>query len=186
MPRNEMHSFSATPEANIPRSRFSMPCNVKFTGNTGKLIPFYVCEVLPGDTFQVRTSIVCRLQTLIHPIFDNIYLDTYYFYVPNRLVWDNWKHFCGEPDKAWVPSREWTIPEVAVGWNYAEYEGDTPEEQLANFYKESFKDSVLDYMGIGLSPNGAPYGRINALPLRGYKKIYDDWSSRFSSRNQSS
>lgn len=77
--RNQMHSFAATPDANIPRSRFNMPCNVKFTGNAGKLIPFYVCEVLPGDTFEVSTSLVCRLQTLIHPLMDNMYLDTYFF-----------------------------------------------------------------------------------------------------------
>lgn len=180
--RNQMHSFAATPDANIPRSRFNMPCNVKFTGNTGKLIPFYVCEVLPGDTFEVSTSLVCRLQTLIHPLMDNMYLDTYFFFVPNRLVWDNWKHFCGEPNKAWVPDREWTIPKINLafvptnGW-----EGADVEAKYMDFLAHSFKDSIVDYMGIGFNPvvdYTAETWRnypINALPIRAYNKIYDDW-----------
>lgn len=174
--RNQMHSFAATPAANIPRSRFNMPCNVKFTGNTGRLIPFYVCEVLPGDTFEVSTSIVCRLQTLIHPLMDNLYLDTYYFFVPNRLVWDNWKHFCGEPNKAWVPDREWTVPVIQMPLVCDE--GETKAEFLTN----KFKDSVVDYMGVGINESViydyVPILRqfpINALPIRAYNKIYDDW-----------
>ena len=171
--RNQMHSFAATPAANIPRSRFNMPCNVKFTGNTGRLIPFYVCEVLPGDTFEVSTSVLCRLQTLIHPLMDNIYLDTYYFFVPNRLVWENWKHFCGEPNKAWVPDQEWTVPQIGFGvLDPTEY-GSTSNEQRTNFLSQSFKDSVIDYMGVGLNTIGS--GQINALPIRAYNKIYDDW-----------
>lgn len=177
--RNEMHSFAATPDANIPRSRFNMPCNVKFTGNTGRLIPFYVCEVLPGDTFEVSTSLVCRLQTLIHPLMDNIYLDTYYFFVPNRLVWDNWKHFCGEPDRAWVPSKEWTIPVIRINGVAANYDGDDGYEKW-NDYLRSYKDSILDYMGVGVQTRlnftgPIPAWDINALPIRAYNKIYDDW-----------
>ena len=181
--RNKMHSFAATPQANIPRSRFDMPCNVKFTGNTGKLIPFYVCEVLPGDTFEVSTSLVCRLQTLLHPLMDNIYLDTYYFYVPNRLVWDNWKHFCGEPDKAWVPSKDWVVPNIVIQFSAHTYEGETDEEKYNDWLTNYFKDSIVDYMGIGLKPfyEVPPAGQydpifmINALPIRAYNKIYDDW-----------
>ena len=174
--RNEIHSFAATPSANIPRSRFDMPCNVKFTGNTGKLIPFYVAEVLPGDTFDVSTSIVTMLQTLIHTFMDNIYLDKYYFFVPNRLVWDNWKHFMGEPNKAWVADREWSVPILSLSWNQNEYEGSTTSEKIANFLTVSFKDSIVDYMGIGINPNtGVGLVNINALPIRAYCKIYDDW-----------
>ena len=171
--RNEMHSFVSTPQANIPRSRFSMPCNVKFTGNVGKLIPFYVAEVLPGDTFDVKTSVVCRLQTLIHPIMDNMYLDTYYFFCPNRLIWDNWQHFCGEPDRAWVPSKDWTVPQIAR----------VVSMHNATEYNKYFKDTILDYMGIGINPNYEDPSEIpqavavefNALPVRAYNKIYDDW-----------
>ena len=172
--RNQMHSFAATPSANIPRSRFDMPCNIKFTGNTGKLIPFYVCEVLPGDTFDVSTSLVCRLQTLIHPIFDNIYLDTYYFFVPNRLVWDNWKHFCGEPNKAWLPDQEWTVPKIAVPVVVST--STTPTNDGYNY--QWYKDSIIDYMGVGLSvtaDDSSAVWQLNALPIRAYNKIYDDW-----------
>lgn len=178
MARNAMHSFATTPQANIPRSRFDMPCNVKFTGNTGKLIPFYICEVLPGDTFNVSTSMVCRLQTLIHPLMDNIYLDTYYFFVPNRLVWDNWKHFCGEPNKAWIADREYTVPRFLLGMNTGSdggYTGDTVQEKVDDWYLNCFKDSVWDYMGIGLNNQFAPNVEVNALPYRAYQKIYDDW-----------
>lgn len=167
MSRNDIHNFMDLPEANIPRSKFSMPCNVKFTGNAGKLIPFYVAEVLPGDTFNVSTSLVCRLQTLIHPLMDNMYLDTYYFFVPNRLVWDNWKHFCGEPNRAWVADREYTVPTITVPTQY-------------NSYDLSFKDSIIDYMGVGMN-RGVDHGvnrgyiDINALPIRAYNKIYDEW-----------
>lgn len=170
--RNQIHSFAATPEANIPRSRFDMPCNVKFTGNTGDLIPFYVCEVLPGDTFDVSTSLVCRLQTLIHPIFDNIYLDTYYFFVPNRLVWDNWKHFMGEPNKAWLPDQEWTVPTIMVPNGFLV----NAPEQSAQYDYMNYKNTIVDYMGIGLRPANTAGGiAINALPIRAYNKIYDDW-----------
>ena len=176
--RNNMHSFAATPAANIPRSRFDMPCNVKFTGNTGDLIPFYVCEVLPGDTFDVNTSIVCRLQTLIHPIFDNIYLDTYYFFVPNRLVWDNWKHFMGEPDQAWIPTQDWTVPQIQRRVVFDKT--DTGATSTYN-YDVCFKDTIVDYMGIGadaitsIDKTGFTMAGINALPIRAYNKIYDDW-----------
>ena len=176
--RNNMHSFAATPAANIPRSRFDMPCNVKFTGNTGDLIPFYVCEVLPGDTFDVNTSIVCRLQTLIHPIFDNIYLDTYYFFVPNRLVWDNWQHFMGEPNQAWVPTQDWTVPTIQRRVVFDK----TDSEATSTYnYDLCFKDTIVDYMGIGadaitnIDKTGFTMAGINALPIRAYNKIYDDW-----------
>lgn len=171
--RNDMHSFAATPEANIPRSRFDMPFNTKFTGNAGDLIPFYVQEVLPGDTFDVNTSLVCRLQTLIHPIFDNIVLDTYYFFVPNRLVWDNWKHFMGEPNRAWVPDQEWTIPKIKVPIKVQ-----TGNANRFGYYGH-YKDSIIDYMGVGLTVTDqvieTAYLSINALPIRAYNKIFDDW-----------
>lgn len=174
--RNAIHSFAATPDANIPRSRFDMPCNIKFTGNTGDLIPFYVCEVLPGDTFEVNTSLVCRLQTLIHPIFDNIYLDTYYFFVPNRLVWDNWKHFMGEPNKAWLPDQEWTVPKISRRVHFVS--GDDSVTSVYN-YNLCFKDTIVDYMGIGASmvsqSSESSSVNVNALPIRAYNKIYDDW-----------
>ena len=79
------------PSVNISRSTFDRSFNVKTTFNAGKLIPFYIDEVLPGDTFSDKTSMVVRMTTPIFPVMDDCYLDYYYFFVPNRLVWDNWR-----------------------------------------------------------------------------------------------
>lgn len=170
MARNKMHSFAINPEVHISRSRFDMPCNIKFTGNAADLIPFYCVEVLPGDTFDVSTSLVCRLQTLLHPLMDNLYLDTYYFFCPSRLVYDRWQAFCGEPDKAWMPTKEYRIPKI----EFKPMGMQEPDE-----FASEFKDTVLDYMGVGYAWNGIYLQgdklEVNALPVRCYNKIYDAW-----------
>lgn len=172
--RNEIHNFAQNPEVRIERSRFDMNSNIKFTGNTGKLIPFYLLEVLPGDSFEVQTSLVCRLQTLIHPIMDNMFLDTYYFFVPNRLVWDHWKEFCGEPDRAWTPSREYTVPRIKLDpMNYVTE--DSPNRPDWDTFCAYFKDSPLDYLGGAITAEMLDPVYFNALPIRAYEKIYDDW-----------
>lgn len=172
--RNEIHNFAQNPEVKIERSRFDMNSNIKFTGNTGKLIPFYLLEVLPGDSFEVQTSLVCRLQTLIHPIMDNMFLDTYYFFVPNRLVWDHWKEFCGEPDRAWTPSREYTVPRIKLDpMRYTTAE--SPNRPDWNVFSGYFKDSPLDYLGGAITKEMLDPVYFNALPVRAYEKIYDDW-----------
>ena len=94
--RNKSSNFSLLPEAHIQRSVFDRSSSHKFTFNVGDLIPFYVDEVLPGSTHQIRTSKMVRLQTPATPLMDDLYLDTYYFFVPNRLVWKHWKEFNGE------------------------------------------------------------------------------------------
>lgn len=174
--RNSMSHFAVNPEVHIERSRFEMNNNIKFTGNVGKLIPFYLAEVLPGDTFDVKTSFVARLQTLIHPIMDNMFLDTYYFFVPNRLIWDNWKKFCGEPDRAWTPTREYTVPQAVIHpevfYSDPTY---TTDEARFNAFATAFKDTVLDYLGFAITKDMQLPVRVNALPLRAYQKIYDDW-----------
>ena len=96
MNRNVESHFSMLPSAEISRSKFDRAQDVKFTFNVGDLVPFYVDEVLPGDTFDVTTSKVVRMQTLLTPVMDNIYLDTYFFFVPNRLVWKHWRELMGE------------------------------------------------------------------------------------------
>lgn len=172
--RNEIHNFAQNPEVKIERSRFDMNSNIKFTGNTGRLIPFYLLEVLPGDSFEVQTSLVCRLQTLIHPIMDNMFLDTYYFFVPNRLVWDHWKEFCGEPDRAWTPSREYTVPRIKLDpMRYTTAE--SPNRPDWNTFANYFKDSALDYLGGAITKEMLDPVYFNALPVRAYEKIYDDW-----------
>ena len=86
MSRNANSRFALNPtNIDIARSKFDMNHSIKFSGNVGEIIPFDVQEVLPGDTFQYRTSKVVRLQTLVAPIMDNVFLDTYYFFVPSRL-----------------------------------------------------------------------------------------------------
>ena len=113
MNRNVESHFSMLPSADIDRSRFDRSQDIKFTGNVGELIPFYVDEVLPGDSFDITTSKVVRLQTLLTPVMDNIYLDTYWFFVPNRLVWDHWRELMGEnTQSAWIPEVEYSVPQI--------------------------------------------------------------------------
>ena len=90
------HQFSQVPRTNIPRSSFNRSHGYKTTFDSGYLIPFYVDEALPGDTFSANATIFARMNTLIVPVMDNLYLDTFYFAVPNRLIWDNWQKFNGE------------------------------------------------------------------------------------------
>lgn len=89
------HSFSAVPRANISRSSFKRDHGFKTTLDSGYLVPFFVDEVLPGDTFNLNVNLFARLATPVVPIMDNIYMDTFYFFVPNRLVWDNFEKFMG-------------------------------------------------------------------------------------------
>lgn len=98
MPSNMTHRFSEVPEANIPRSIFDRTFTHKTTFDAGYLIPFLVDEVLPGDTFNVDATLFGRLQTPIVPFMDNLWLDTFFFFVPNRLIWDNWERFNGAQD----------------------------------------------------------------------------------------
>lgn len=156
MSRNQNSLFSQLPSVNIKRTRFKRPQNVKFTFNVGALVPFYVDEVLPGSTHQIKTSKVVRLQTPITPFMDQLYLDTYYFFVPNRLVWNHWKEFNGENSTGpWTPQVSYSVPTLTMS-----------EASLSSFY-----GSALDYMGI---PPVAGI-KFNALPIRAYAKIWNEW-----------
>ena len=122
MSRNAESRFALNPtDIDISRSKFDRNSSVKFSGNVGDIIPFYLDEVLPGDTFQMQTSILARLQTLVAPIMDNVYLDTYYFFVPARLCWEHWKQFNGEnTESKWIPETQYSIPQITApadtGW----------------------------------------------------------------------
>lgn len=155
MSRNENSRFAQIPTASIKRSRFDRSSSVKTTFNAGDLVPFYVDEVLPGDTFSVDTSKVVRMQTPLTPIMDNLYLDTYYFFVPNRLVWKHWPNLMGEnTESAWIPETQYSVPQVtapAGGWNIG---------------------TVADYMGI---PTGVQGLSVNAMPFRAYALICNEW-----------
>ncbi len=157
MSRNANSRFALNPtNLDISRSRFQRDCTVKTSFNVGDIIPFFVDEVLPGDTFSIDTAKVCRMQTPLAPIMDNLYLDTYYFFVPNRLVWEHWKQFNGEnTESAWLPQTEYSVPQITApadtGWTVG---------------------TIADYMGI---PTGVPDISVNALPFRAYALICNEW-----------
>ena len=154
--RNFDSRFAVNPQVNIERSKFDRDSSVKTSFNVGDLIPFYIDEVLPGDTFQVRTSLVARLQPLVTAPMDNLYLDTYYFFVPNRLVWEHWKELNGEnTESAWIPKTEYQVPQItspaSTGWNIG---------------------TIADYFGL---PTGVPGLSVSALPFRAYSLIVNEW-----------
>lgn len=156
MNRNTESHFSLAPHVNISRSRFDRSASLKTSFNVGDVIPFFLDEVLPGDTFSVDTCKVVRMQTLLTPMMDNVYLDTYYFFVPNRLVWDHWKQFCGEnTESAWIPETEYTMPQITApadsGWSVG---------------------TLADYFGI---PTGVKGLSVSALPFRAYALIINEW-----------
>lgn len=156
MNRNVESHFALNPtRLDLNRSRFDRSSSVKLSFNVGDVVPFYVDEVLPGDSFQIRTSKVVRMQTLLTPLMDNIYLDTYFFFVPNRLTWEHWKQFNGEnTESAWIPQTEYQVPQLtapAEGWSVG---------------------TIADYMGI---PTGVKNLSVNALPFRAYALIMNEW-----------
>lgn len=156
MNRNTNSRFALNPtRIDMSRSRFDRSCSYKTTFNVGDLVPFFVDEVLPGDTFSIDTSKVVRMQTLLTPVMDNIYLDFYYFFVPNRIVWDHWRELMGENrESAWVPKTEYSVPQLTSpsgGWQVG---------------------TIADYMGI---PTGVNNLSVNALPFRAYAMICNEW-----------
>lgn len=164
MKRNNEAHFNQVPSLEITRSRFKRDQDIKLTFDAGKLIPFYVDEVLPGDTFSVDQSAIIRMTTPIFPVMDNAYLDYYYFFVPNRILWEHWKEFMGEvTDAPWVQTVEYTVPTIKIT-------GTSDTDKLP---KEA---SILDYMGIPTKFVGAgKSAEINALPIRAYVKIWAEW-----------
>ena len=104
--------FSQVPKADIQRSKFDRSHALKTTFDAGQLIPVYVDEVLPGDTFSVSQTAFARLATPLKPIMDNIYLDTQFFFVPYRLVWENWQAFMGERKNPDDDPGIYTIPKI--------------------------------------------------------------------------
>lgn len=170
MNRNNERHFNNIPKMNVSRSRFKMKQDVKLTLNAGKLIPFYVAETLPGDTFSVDTAGICRMATPIYPVMDNCYLDIYYFHVPMRIVWDHAKEFFGENNTTpWTQKTEYKIPMLKIqGSEMAEFDQKIPHEE-----------SIADYFGIPTKitteKNTELKGKINALPFRAYTKIWNEW-----------
>ncbi|UDN67527.1 major capsid protein [robinz microvirus RP_38] len=148
--------FSQVPSAEIQRSTFDRSHGYKTTFDAGKLIPFFIDEVLPADTFNVNSTAFCRLATPLKPIMDNIYLDTHYFFVPYRLVWENWQQFCGEQKTLDDNPNDYTIPTI-------------PFSQL-----NMDDDSPAAYMGMPQGTNAGTMS-VSALPFRAYKLIWNEW-----------
>lgn len=121
MSRNTDSHFGNAPMKNIKRSSFKRPCTLSTTFNTGEIIPILSEEVLPGDTCKMKTNSLVRMTTPIYPVMDNAWMDTYYFFVPRRLVWEHWKEFMGEnTTDAWTQETEYQIPQLQIpegGWN---------------------------------------------------------------------
>lgn len=145
--------FSAIPRAQIQRSVFNRSHDYKTTFNSGYLVPFYVDEVLPGDSFKLNCSVFCRLATPIVPFMDNLYLETFFFFVPNRLVWKHWENFMGQQDNP-TDSTDYLIPQTVAG-NTGFAVG-----------------SVADYFGIPTSVKGLS---VSSLPFRAYQLIFNEW-----------
>lgn len=159
MNRNVESHFSELPKVDIQRSIFDRSSSHKTSFNVGELIPFYIDEVLPGDTFKVTTSAIVRLQTPLTPIMDNIYMDTYFFFVPNRIIWEHWKNFMGENTSSeWLPSATYAIPKInppSGGWNVG---------------------TIADYLGIPVGVGGSTnYVKPSHLPFRAYCAIANEF-----------
>ncbi len=144
------HQFSVVPHAEIPRSRFDRSFGYKTTFDAGFLIPFFVDEVLPGDTFRVESTLFARLATPIFPVMDNMYMDTQFFAVPMRLIWDNWERFMGSQDNP-TDSVDFLIPTIVT------------DSQSAG--------SLADYFGIPVGVDSTP----SAMWFRAYALIWNEW-----------
>lgn len=148
------HSFSHVPHADIQRSAFDRPSGYKTTLDTDYIYPVFVDEVLPGDTHTMDATYFARMNTPIYPLLDNLFMHTFWFFVPSRLVWTNFQKFMGEqtdPDD----STDYVVPQVVApavtGWTVGE---------------------LWDYFGI---PTDVPNLSVNALPSRAYQLIYNEW-----------
>lgn len=160
MNRNNERHFNQIPEMKASRTRFNRDQTILTTFDSGKLIPFYVDEVLPGDTFSVDTAAIVRMSTPKYPVMDDAFIDFYYFYCPNRILWDNFKQFMGEVEETpWMPTKAYKVPQIVIKG--------TKDTGLP------YEGSILDYMGVPTKVKGK--FEVNALPIRAYVKIWNEF-----------
>lgn len=150
---NQSH-FAMIPQANIRRSVFDRSHVYKTTFNEGQLIPYFVDEVIPGDTFTLNPVEFCRLATPVVPFMDNIYIESFFFFVPSRLVYDKWVNLCGEQENP-EDSTDYLVPTVALT-------GD-------------MTNKLPDYMGIACASGTFDNVSVNCLPFRCYWTIWNEW-----------
>ena len=151
------HRFSDAPAMYMKRTKFDRSHVYKTTFDSGKLIPVFIDEVLPGDTTRMSVNYFARLATPIKPIMDNIYLDWFFFFVPNRLVWEHWQNFCFEQEDP-DDSTDYVIPTVTATGNS----------------DNTYIGSLWDYFGLPVNTSGNLSG-ISALPFRGVYLIWNEW-----------
>ncbi len=150
---NQSH-FALIPQANIRRSVFDRSHVYKTTFNEGQLIPYFVDEVIPGDTFTLNPVEFCRLATPVVPFMDNIYIESFFFFVPSRLVYDKWVNLCGEQENP-EDSTDYLVPTVSLS-------GD-------------MTNKIPDYMGIASASGSFNNISVNCLPFRAYWLIWNEW-----------
>ena len=150
------HQFSQVPSAKIPRSAFDRSHGLKTTFDAGYLVPVFVDEVLPGDTFNLRMSGFARMSTPLFPVMDNMFIETFFFAVPNRLIWNNWERFNGAQDDP-ADSTDYTIPTCTAP-------ASTPT---------GYENGTLhDYFGL---PTQIASITHSTLPQRAYNLIWNEW-----------
>lgn len=155
--RVKAHNFSNAPQVYQKRSRFDRSFVRKMTFNEGKLVPFFVDEVLPGDTISLTVHDFCRLATPIAPFMDNLYLDKFFFFVPNRLVWEHWQNFCFEQEDP-DDSTDYVVPTCKLAGGTA---------------GENGIGTLWDYFAL---PTGLTKDlNVNVLPFRMYYLIWNEW-----------
>lgn len=151
--RATQHDFSLSPQNQIPRSSFKRSHTVKTTLDAGRLVPFYIDEVYPGDTFNCKATLFGRMATPIVPAMDNAYMDTFFFFVPYRLLWKHWKEFNGENPLAGYQSTEYEVPQMTA--------------------TNAQVQTLWDYFGFPTDVSKKL--SVSAFPFRAYWKIYNDW-----------
>jgi hypothetical protein len=155
MSRNAEQHFTQVPHAEIRRSSFKRPFSLLTTINEGDLVPIYVDEVLPADTFKIDLNSLVRMSTPLYPVMDNCDIDYYMFFVPARLLWEHFENLMGQNDSSfWAENVEYTTPVTTApkgGWE---------------------NGTIADYFGI---PTGVENLKVNSLPFRAYAKIWNDW-----------
>lgn len=151
--RATQHDFAMSPQNQIPRSSFKRSHTVKTTLDAGRLVPFYIDEVYPGDTFNCKATFFGRMATPIVPAMDNAYMDTFFFFVPYRLLWKHWKEFNGENPLAGYQSTEYEVPQVTA--------------------TNAQVQTLWDYFGFPTDVKNKL--SVSAFPFRAYWKVYNDW-----------
>lgn len=155
MNRNSEQHYTQVPHAEIRRAKFQRDFNLLTTMNEGDLVPIYLDEVLPADTFKINLNALVRMATPLYPVMDNAYMDFYFFFVPARLLWKHFQNLMGQNDSTfWAETTEYTTPVTTApegGWNVG---------------------TLADYFGI---PTGVSGLKVNSLPFRAYAKVWNEW-----------